>query len=602
VNKKWYSIVAIICFILLAIALLIAHASPATGYELDAYNATPLSVWVCLSVSFIGGISILVHQIATKGYRDSRLWLIGLLVLILARVALLYLPFTRSYVTWGGDNISHIGMLKDMVLSGHFPSANYYPVTHTLLSQIVLVTGIPETTVANLSTALLSVMFVLSTYLLATAIFPHRGHQLLAALLAGGVMLGGGYNVFLMPNGWSILLLPLLFYCYFNQAIAPYRILFITLLVLYPFFHPLSALMVLVALVVIELSKPVFSSIAPNRKNLGLIRTSRFTVSVILIEAAIFSTWVLTSPVFRPRLRILWRQITTGEVPSVVGAMQATLGKINVHGLDLVTLFFKLYGVTAIFLILSVIGVYYLIREIRAGDISEKTSQLFALNAVFFSFGFLYFLYLVGAPGFQSIGGQRILSYAVIFTPILAGVALYELFRKANFKHLASAGIICVVMLASFLSIRGLYHSPYVIQPNAQVTQMEMTGMTWFIEEKDQAKKCLYIMSSPHRFADGILGTIEARKRADIRRYITQFSDHFGYAEHDTLGEQYTEDRYSAITKKDRIIYTTVWHEVGRFNDSDFMQLEQDSTVDRLYSNGELDVYLIHGSGGVAEQ
>ncbi|MBN2186930.1 MAG: hypothetical protein JW732_05710 [Dehalococcoidia bacterium] len=597
-KEKWDSIVAIVCFMLLAIALLIAHASPATGYELDIYNATPLSVWLCLSISFVGGIIILVHQIATKGYRDSRFWLIGLLVIILARITLLYLPFTRSYVTWGGDHISHIGYLKDIVLSGHFPSTNYYPVTHILLSQTVLVTGVSEITVANLSTAFLSIMFVLSTYLLATAVFPHRGQQLLATLLAGGVMLGGaGCNVFSNPNGWSILLFPLLFYCHFNRAVAPYRILLIILLVLYPFFHPLSALMVIVALIVIELSKPAFSFIARNRKTLGLIPISRFTLSVILLEAAILLPWVLTSPRFSYNLRLLLSQITTGKAPSVVGAMQATLGKIDMHGLDLVTLFFKLYGVTAILLILSVIGIYYLVRRIRAGDSGEKMPQLFALNAAFFSFGFLYFLYLLGAPGLQPIAGQRILSYAVILTPIPAVFALYGLSRGASLKYLASAGILCVVVLTSFLSIRGLYQSPYVIQPNAQVTRMEMTGMTWSLKEKDRTVNSVYIMSAPDRFADGILGTIEARKRVDTR-YALPFSDHFAYAAHDSLGEQYIEDRYAAITEKDRIIYTTVWHEVGRFNDSDFMELEQDSTVDRLYSNYELDVYLIHGSAG----
>ena len=40
-NKRWLSIAAIACFILLTIALLIAHQHPAAGYELDIYAATP---------------------------------------------------------------------------------------------------------------------------------------------------------------------------------------------------------------------------------------------------------------------------------------------------------------------------------------------------------------------------------------------------------------------------------------------------------------------------------------------------------------------------------------------------------------------------------
>ncbi|MCL4417461.1 MAG: hypothetical protein M1365_12335, partial [Actinobacteria bacterium] len=227
-------VVAITSFVLLAIALLIAHESPAIGYELSIYSATPLAFWVCLFLGFTGGIGILIHQIVTNGYRDSYFWLIGLLILILSRITLLCLPYIRGYISWAGDNITHLGLVKDILFGGHFAGDNYYPITHILLSQVITVTGIPDNFVVNLSTTVFSVIFILSMYLLATAILPHRGQQLLVLILTGGVMLGGGYNVLLMPNGWSIFLMPLLFYCYYKRAIISVRILFIILLVLYP--------------------------------------------------------------------------------------------------------------------------------------------------------------------------------------------------------------------------------------------------------------------------------------------------------------------------------------------------------------------------------
>jgi len=130
---------------------------------------------------------------------------------------------------------------------------------------------------------------------------------------------------------------------------------------------------------------------------------------------------------------------------------------------------------------------------------------------------------------------------------------------------------------------------------------MDMAGMAWFIEEKESTIKCIQIMSPPRRFAQGILGTVEAKKRSDIKR-SPQFRDHFAYDEYDTVGEQYAEDKYAAITKFDRILYSTVWKVVGRFDEADFERLEQDPTVSKLYSNGELDVYLIHSSGSLTEQ
>lgn len=595
------SIVAIVCFILLAIALLIAHASPATGYELDIYNATPLSVWVCLFLSFIGGISILGHQIATKGYRDSRFWLIGLLVLILARMSVLYLPYIRGYISWGGDNISQLGMIKDILSSGHFPTNAYYPITHVLLSSGISVTGIPDIILVNLSTTFLSVMFVLSTYLLATAVLPHKGQQLLAALVTGGVMLGGGYNVFLMPNGWSILLMPLLFYCYFKRAIAPYTILFAILLVLYPFFHPLSALVVIISLGALELSRWLLPRILKPRATLASSPDIRPSPTPMLIELTIFLPWVLSFQQFHPSLRLMWQQITTGVGPEVIAGIETSLSKVNVHGMDFVTLLFKMYGVTIIFLILALIGIFFLWRQVRSGSIGRKEYDLACFASVLLVSGIFYGYYLSGGPGSGALAGERLLFYVAAFTPVFAAFALYELFKRLNFRRLAWGGIICLVILSSVLSIRSLYRSPYIIQPNLQITQMEMTGMIHLIKEKDTTIGCAHIMRFPYRFADGILGTIETNRRGDLSYNVVQPSDHLGYDEHSTLGEQYSQNRYAAITKFDRILYTTVWHEVGRFNDADFERLEQDPTVDKLYSNGELDVYLIHSSGGIAE-
>ena len=122
-----------------------------------------------------------------------------------------------------------------------------------------------------------------------------------------------------------------------------------------------------------------------------------------------------------------------------------------------------------------------------------------------------------------------------------------------------------------------------------------MSGMAWFIEEKDRDISNIHIMSPVERFADGIIGKTASSERRDLESK-SQFPDHFAYDQYDTLGEQYAGDRYAVITRFDRVLYTTVWEVVGRFNDDDFENLENDPTVCKLYSNGELDVYLILGN------
>ncbi|MBT9146917.1 MAG: hypothetical protein DDT32_00664 [Syntrophomonadaceae bacterium] len=592
--QRIFKILATVCLVLIAVGLYLAHSSPATGFELSIYASTPAPVWVFLIASMIGGVIIIVHQAVTKGYENSKFWLIGLLIIILAQVSLLCLPYIRGYLLWVWEDIAaHVGLVTDILSTGHFGSNNFYPVTHTLMAKIIVVTGISELTVIMLGSAFLSIMYVLSVYLLATAVLPRRGQQLLAVAATAGMPI----VLSIIPIHFSILLIPLLFFFYCKRSFPAYSILLVILLILYPFFHILSSLIVIVALIVVELSRVAYTSIIKRKKGLAPMPHSKLPLNPILIESAILIPWILSFYVFHVNLRLLWQQITTGMGPDVLGDMRATLSKINIHGLDFMTLLFRMYGVEIIFIILSLIAAFILIKQIRSGNVQKETQGLFSLVSVFLFMGFLYLLFLLGAPGLQPIQADRTLLYVMVFTPILAGFGLYKLFMNTRFRYLAGIGIICVIMIASGLATFSLYDSPYVIRPNIQITQMDMRGMIWFINYKDTTIKTVDIMTPPGRFASGILGTTEAHDRVDLDRgyyYSEKVPDHFGYPNRRSLGESFSQDRYMVITKLDRMVFTTVWKEVGRFNDSDFEKLELDTTVDKLYSNGELDVYFIN--------
>lgn len=552
--------------------------------------------WFCLILGFIGGISILLQQIVIKGYRDIHFWIIGLLILILSRMTLLYLPYVRGYVSWNGDNITHLGLIKDIINDGHFAGDNFYPITHILLSQVISITGIPDIVVSNLATTLLSIIFILSIYLLAKVTLHFRKQQLLAILLAAGVMLlGGGCNVLLNPNGWSILFLPLLYYCYYNRDIISFHILFIIILVLYPFFHPLSSLIVIISLFILALFEWAFPKYLRFRSILvQALDIKNIKVIPLLIEFVIFSPWVLSFQQFNINIKAIWQQITTGIRSDVLGQMGMTLNKINVKGLEFIILLIKIYGVTIIFIILSLVGIYINLRKNFSSDAEKESRNLLSLSFVFLFYGVFYLLYLLGMPALKPLAGQRILAYVEVLTPIFASFALLGVLNKFNFNYLVNGVVICLIILSTMLSIASLYRSPYVIQPNIQITQMDLSGMRFFIENKDVKIGCAYIMSPPYRFIDGILGAVAAKNRGDIYRNVVQLNDHFNYDKCATLGEQYSQDKYAAITQFDRIVYTTVWQTVGRFNDIDFEKLKSDYTVNEFYSNGELNIYDIH--------
>ena len=73
---------------------------------------------------------------------------------------------------------------------------------------------------------------------------------------------------------------------------------------------------------------------------------------------------------------------------------------------------------------------------------------------------------------------------------------------------------------------------------------------------------------------------------------------HFNYTTYDTLGESFENDQYMIITRKGRIVYPQSfagYEEFWRFTPSDFDRLEHDTTVGRIYDNGDVELYLVDG-------
>ena len=597
INNKLKAL-TIVCFMLTTLSCITAYSTPATGYELSIYESTPLMVWVALILSISGGVFILILQVYTKEYEHSKFWLIGLFLLILNRVCLLCIPSIRGYYSWNGDNTSHIGAVRDIFFEGHFAN-NSYPITHVLMAEILQISGLSIELVTNHSTVLFSVIFVISLYLLSSSVFKTKAPQILIVASIGGVLFNT-YDVYIMPNGWSLLYLPIIFYFYFkswaNNNSLQYTILYVILLIFYPFFHPLSATMIIVMLPIIGITKCLLNVIEANKIDLKMLSNFQFTS--ILIELIIILDWTLSFKKFYPNVRNLYKIYYSSGAPSsinVIAGMNNTLNKIDLSGIDLLELIVRIKGDDFIFLVLSLVSFIILLKS--STEEKKKHENLLILLALTFFFGLMYAGYLFNIiPGIENLGSQRLEAYLVIFTPISAGfVYQHILERRINFKRFNIKPLICliIIMSASIISIFSLYTSPYVMRPTPEATEMDINGATWLLNYKNSSTTCAEIMSPVYRLADGILGQHSARDRIDIQS-STSIPDNFNYTSNTYLGNSYTEDKYSMITKFDTVIYDTVWKNVGRFHAEDFEKLNFDSTVDKMYSNGETNVYYIH--------
>jgi len=133
---------------------------------------------------------------------------------------------------------------------------------------------------------------------------------------------------------------------------------------------------------------------------------------------------------------------------------------------------------------------------------------------------------------------------------------------------------------------------------NDQVTRSEIEGMRWFFDKKDTTIAISSNYVIPYRYADFLLTSDYKQHRRDIvsERDRVYPPYHFNYDTQNMLGESYTEDIYMVLSKLDELVYAEVFPQIAeyRFYLSDYERLEQDRSVDKLYSNGGLNVWYIH--------
>ncbi len=575
------------------LAVVIARQCPATGYELSVYTSTPSSVLLLLLLSFIGGMAIVAFELFTSGYRRSRTFLAGFAVVALAAAAFLLLPFFRDYIAASsGDHLGHVGFVRDIAASGHLSDRNPYPLAHTLLAEVSMLTGLSALDVVNINTALILPVFMLTAYLLAAAVLPDERQRLLAALIAGGTMAGIS-RFYLLPNTWSTLLMPLFFYCYFKRERVPFRILAVAILVVYPFFHPLSSIVIMMVLAVMELPRPLYVRLL-RRLKLGVPQwlSPRPVLWPVLLEAAVFIPWVLTRQVFRANVRIFWESLTSFPGSYQYASAAGNLGKANVHGLEIPILVFKLYGELLVFAVLALLGAVLLVHELRRGSRQGGAYRLLIFG-IWVPIAFLFFAAdFIGVAAMRVIVADRMLGYVEMACIVFAAFALWKIAERLPSLD-AMVTVTCGLLIAALLvNFYGHYHSPYVIRPGQHVTHRYEAGMSWYIGTKDPALPALAVATFPVWYFEATLGVQATYERTDLPEF-PEVADHFGYDNFTTMAEQCDGSRYLSMDRVDRAAYQTVWKHLGRWVDADFRRLEQDPTVDRIYCNGEVDILLI---------
>jgi len=131
--------------------------------------------------------------------------------------------------------------------------------------------------------------------------------------------------------------------------------------------------------------------------------------------------------------------------------------------------------------------------------------------------------------------------------------------------------------------------------PNQQVSEVELDGMTWFFDSRNEEILIQELGISQRRFHDAILCMPGSSKYIRYGK-STLPVDHFEYINKTSLGDYYEDQRYLLISHLGRILYPKVhpkYEKHWKFTPVDFCMLEKDSTVLRIHDNGNLNVYFV---------
>jgi len=586
------------------ILCIIAITPPVSGFELTIYNAYPLYFWYLFIVTLTCGIGILIH--GALSIHKSKWWIAGLAIVILSNSIILALPYFRGYGFFPqGDAMTHAGMIKDIIVTGHIGPNNFYPVVHIIGVNLLYITGLSITTVINIIIVISYFLYITGVYILAKIISNNHGQALMITAFACPLAFSIAHTL-IHPAIVSIFMVP--FLIYFNERMnnndrrLECTISLIILSFLITFMHPVTCIFVIILLLFASFPRFLYRKFKNRDKDISddKLPTYGSYLNVPLIMACVFVLWFFSYAQIHSSIHSVWEFLIGNSGESSYNIQINVLSTASITLFQSVKLFIARYGAISIYLIIAGISTVIVLKDLFK---KRKMGQ----SSVTFS---ILFLVGLGASIFSFLGftGEnepwRIDRFALILVPFISGLIIYELVSKRHFKVkifrsdiVFGLSIITILVVAGGLSIFNIYGSPGTVMINLEVSQMDIQGTKWFSD--NQVKDIIVAEGNVVliRFEDynyGIVTSTNQRATIDKQAIPT----HFGYDLNNSIADTYNdESRYLLLCQADKVNILLLPENVrAKAHDysenQDYLKLMSDPTVEQVYVNGEFEVWL----------
>ncbi|MDD4752957.1 MAG: hypothetical protein PHT78_06860 [Desulfitobacteriaceae bacterium] len=497
---------------------------------------------------------------------------------------------------WGMsvDVATHIRYIKEIINNGYMPADLFYPITHIYICEIFQISNIKLINLHKFVPLFFGILFILFSYIFAKSVLENTFKVVLATIISLSFL--HSYYLNLTPNHLSILFFPLLLYVLFKLNLSKtikWELISVIIVILFPVFHPVSTISLLV--VIGTLWIPNFVASTESFTTRYVFTNIRLTL--ILLTIVWFITWISSFGIWDYNIKMIY-MLLLGNETSYFNGLIENAKYASSYGYNVTEQVFKILGGTLFCIFISFITFPFIFNNRQK---NTKINIIFSLYGPFFTLCLSTVIFYFFNFNF---GPLRFIAYIDVLCIVFVSIFIFNIIQlaKNNSKYYSKFLLVSIILLLTGLFMHGalkLYPSPYILENSYQTTHTQVEGMDWFFNHRNlNLKLSTMPFQDECRFSDLLLSSDE-KKIQKIPWYLPEelrIPFHFGYDQKTSLSEFYKDDTYLALTMRDKSIYNDVYPEMSkiRWTSEDFIKINYDSGVNKLYTNSGIDIYLIN--------
>lgn len=586
-------------FLSLAVATYLARTSPARGYEVSIYRATPVEFWAGVALAMAVSLVVAVAT-GRRGHRALALFLGGA-----TTVAVAGLPLVRGYAYYGtSDALTHLGWAKDVRVGRVALADVYYPAVHSLGLVFEGVAGqdLPRTMLVGVL-AVLTVYLVFVPLCVAELTDDPRGPVVgaFAAFLLAPINHVAVNYMAPHPVSEAILLSPLVLYLLVvfldsppTRGWTPHAVLLALVSATTVLYHSMVTAALLVFLGSVALTQFVYRRYVPGGHRLA----ARPVYGQAAFLLVVFVLWNLRFTVVgrtATLMTLAFRGALLGDSGpgAVVGQRSESLAGV---GSGLPEVFAKLFLPTAVFGLLACWLVLYSLRHWRDRRLARV--RLLGVGAVGLGlYSLPFFVGNVSRLFFRYFG------FLAVFATVIGSLAVVRLAsggadrsRGRQWGPPAGAALVAGFAVLLVVSTLVVFPSPYVFQSNDQVSERTLSGYRTAFEHRSPDVLFAGVRSGPQRYLQAVYG----RNGVPGGRDRLGFYRSEGSVPPEALGSlpaHFESDRYLVVTSHDRRRELVAYRGL-RYTDEQLDRVADQPGVDRVVANGGVQTYYVDSARG----